>query len=123
MVPAATVVTSGPATLAPARLMHVPVPPTGPPPPPPNAQARGEPGPAPARQQPSGSRSVQSAEVVSVVKSRIWSNSVTVVSPAPPGPVVSGPGPPPEVPVQLMSGACDQVIVWTGTLTAAFAVP
>src|SRR6185436_17589497 len=46
--------------------------------PPPNAQACSLEGPLPARQQPSGSRSDQSAEFVSVVKSRICGKATTV---------------------------------------------
>ena len=62
-----------------------------------------DPGPAPARQQASTSRSAQSAELVSVVKSRIWLNWTMVVSPPPSGmPSGSGHG---EV------GMCNQVNV------------
>lgn len=110
--PEATVVTSVPATPIPVRSMQVPV--AVKPPVPPELQGLVfEPGPAPAMQQLSGSRSLQSASVESVVKSSVCGKETISVSV-------------PELNVPSGSGHMNkrsQVVVKTGMLTIALAVP
>src|SRR5215472_11332293 len=103
-VPVAMVVTAVDAVFSLVRSMHVPV------------AVKPPAGPEPAMEQPSPSMSIHLADAVSVLKSRIWSNSATTKSPGLKTPL---PAHIPKVP-PLVS---DQLLVCTGTVTSEFAVP